>query len=176
MKSPVIRVARRPDAPEPRPTVKSTQDGTIDVHVQNGTALQELPPATFFETCVRHALEGRRDCAQLTIRLVDHDESRALNRRWRGMDRPTNVLSFPMDDSSDVAPPLLGDIAICAPLVRDEADAQGKSRDSHWAHLVVHGTLHLVGFDHENEDDANAMEALECRILASMGYPDPYAS
>jgi probable rRNA maturation factor len=123
----------------------------------------------------------------VTIRIVGAAESRRLNRTWRGKDKPTNVLSFPSDaptreqrgrarSSLTSAHSLfLGDVAICAPVVAREAREQGKSLHSHWAHMVVHGVLHLLGYDHENDRDAHRMESTEIRILQQFGYSDPYA-
>jgi probable rRNA maturation factor len=105
---------------------------------------------------------------ELTIRVVGAAESRKLNRTWRGKDKPTNVLSFAAQ------PPVLGDLAICAPVVAREAREQGKSPSAHWAHMVVHGVLHLLGYDHENDRDAQRMEARETKILAQLGMPNPY--
>jgi probable rRNA maturation factor len=105
---------------------------------------------------------------ELTIRVVGAAESRKLNRTWRGKDKPTNVLSFAAEA------PVLGDLAICAPVVAREAREQGKSPSAHWAHMVVHGVLHLQGYDHENDRDAQRMEARETRILAQLGMPNPY--
>jgi probable rRNA maturation factor len=112
--------------------------------------------------------------AEITLRLVDEPESQALNRAYRGIDRPTNVLSFSYDPppGSDA---LVGDLVICAPVVAREATAQGKAPEAHWAHLVVHGTLHLLGHDHQNDEEAREMESLEVQILAELGFPDPYA-
>jgi probable rRNA maturation factor len=121
----------------------------------------------------------RRD-AELTVRLVGEEEGRALNRDFRGKDYATNVLTFvygegmPMPDERDDAP-LAGDLVLCVPVVVREAAAQGKDLAAHYAHLVVHGMLHLQGFDHETEADAAVMEALETEILAGLGYPNPYA-
>lgn len=116
----------------------------------------------------------------VTIRIVGAAESRRLNRTWRGKDKPTNVLSFPalsgeVGDTLQV-PMLLGDLAICSPVVAREAREQGKSARAHWAHMVVHGLLHLLGYDHERQRDAAVMESREARILAQLGFADPYAS
>ncbi len=104
-------------------------------------------------------------------------EGRHLNRQWRSKDKPTNVLSFPLEDALaaavDASAPL-GDIVICAPVIRREAKEQSKAADAHWAHMVVHGTLHLLGYDHEVDRDATVMERLEVRLLAGLGFPDPY--
>jgi len=110
----------------------------------------------------------------ITIRLVDRAESQALNRQFRGNDRPTNVLSFPGELPPEIEPDYLGDIVICTPLVEDEARGQNKPPLAHWAHMLVHGVLHLKGYDHIDNDEAEEMEALECRILASMGFVNPY--
>lgn len=134
----------------------------------------------------------RAAVADLTIRIVGAAESRKLNRTWRGKDKPTNVLSFPSDSSLPLPRSArgrvgrghllpselnaeLGDLAICAPVVVREAREQRKSAQAHWAHMVVHGVLHLLGYDHENDRDAALMEAREVKILAQFGYPNPYA-
>ncbi len=114
---------------------------------------------------------------EMTVRVVGEAESRELNRRWRGRDAPTNVLAFPGTAGpvpAGAPPPPLGDLVICAPVVVAEARAQGKPEVAHWCHLVVHGTLHLAGFDHADEDEAARMEGLETRVLAALGFPDPY--
>ncbi len=112
--------------------------------------------------------------SELTIRIVDETEGRQLNHDYRGRDKPTNVLSFPFDAPPGIELNLLGDLVICAPVVEREAQEQGKQEIAHWAHLVVHGTLHLLGFDHIEDEEAEEMEALETRILAELGFPDPY--
>jgi probable rRNA maturation factor len=136
-----------------------------------------LPAATSFRRWVEAALRGakRRKPAELAIRIVGADEGRALNRDYRGKDYATNVLSFPVELPPGVALPLIGDLAICAPVVQREAAEQGKTAHDHWAHLTIHGVLHLLGHDHVDERDATVMEALETRILASLGIADPYA-
>lgn len=111
----------------------------------------------------------------ITIRLVDKHESQALNKQFRGKDSPTNVLSFPSDLPTDIDVEYLGDIVICAPVVENEAREQHKSPNAHWAHMLVHGVLHLKGYDHIQTTDALEMESLERTILASMGFSDPYA-
>ncbi len=115
----------------------------------------------------------------LTIRIVGAAESRRLNRTWRGKDKPTNVLSFPAEPlTADCGPQIadapLGDLAICAPVVAREAREQGKPLTAHWAHMVVHGVLHLLGYDHENDRDAERMERTEISLLRGFGYADPY--
>jgi probable rRNA maturation factor len=120
------------------------------------------------------ASQPARDDTEICLRLVDIDEMTALNHSYRGKKAPTNVLSFPADLPAELALPLLGDIVICAPVVRAEAVAQEKPVTAHWAHMAVHGTLHLLGYDHIEEDEAVAMEALESDILAGLHYPCPY--
>ncbi|TDO08706.1 MULTISPECIES: rRNA maturation RNase YbeY [Halomonas] len=120
----------------------------------------------------RQADEPRHE---LTIRFVDAAESQALNHRYRHRNASTNVLSFPFESPPGVSLPLLGDLVICHPVVVREAAEQDKSRHAHYAHMVVHGTLHLLGHDHLEDDEAEAMETLEREILASLGFADPYA-
>ena len=118
--------------------------------------------------------QQREADTEISLRLVDAREMSKLNLEYRNKQGPTNVLSFPADLPPELGLPLLGDIVICAPVVRAEAAAQHKSPDAHWAHMAVHGTLHLLGYDHIEEDQANAMEALESAILADLDYPCPY--
>lgn len=116
------------------------------------------------------------EASELVIRVVNAYESQELNKTFRGKDYPTNVLSFPADIQLPEGPTILGDIAICLPVVKREADEQSKRFDQHFAHMVVHGCLHLMGYDHEDEDDADQMEAKEIGILENLGYPNPYLS
>lgn len=144
----------------------------ISVSVQR--TLRTGPARAQIVRWVRRALSGRRRHAALTVRIVDVPEGAALNARWRGKAGPTNVLSFPASGLEEIAPEQLGDIVICAPVVAQEAAAQDKPPEAHWAHLVVHGVLHLLGLDHVNAREARVMEAQEREILASLGFPDPY--
>ena len=122
------------------------------------------------------ALRQRKGDSELTIRLVDEGEGRELNRTWRQKDYATNVLSFPADVPDDLLDiPLLGDLVICVPVVEREAAEQGKPPQAHWAHLVIHGCLHLLGYDHIDDDEAEEMESLERQLLAELGHADPYA-
>ena len=116
------------------------------------------------------------EASELVIRVVDANESQDLNKTFRGKNYPTNVLSFPADIQLPEGPTILGDIAICLPVVKREADEQSKRFDQHFAHMVVHGCLHLMGYDHEDEHDADQMEAKEIGILENLGYPNPYLS
>lgn len=133
-----------------------------------------LPDRSRFELWSRAAYLGRASCG-VCIVLVDEDESRALNTQYRGQRKPTNVLSFPMQLPEQIGERVLGDLVICAPVVEREAEEQGKPVLAHWAHMVVHGMLHLQGYDHEAESEAAVMEALEIRILGDLGFENPYA-
>lgn len=122
-------------------------------------------------------LAGSGRGGELTVRIVDEPESQALNRDYRGRDKPTNVLSFPFEPPPGMpaeAAAILGDLVICAPFVAREAREQGKPERDHWAHMVVHGALHLLGYDHQEPMEAERMEAMERHILAGLGVPDPY--
>ena len=146
----------------------------LDVSVSYGLARKGLPSATSFRKWAAAAAQGRIRRADLAIRLVDTKEGKALNRHYRGKDYATNVLSFPVELPEGVTLPLLGDLVICAPVVAREAAEQGKPLLAHYAHLTIHGVLHLLGLDHEDEREAEAMEQMEREILANLGLPDPY--
>jgi probable rRNA maturation factor len=146
----------------------------LEVEIQNATALSRLPAEADFRRWVAAALQQPKQPIEVVIRLVDKPESRRLNHSYRGKDQPTNILSFPFEAPPQVATPLLGDLVICAPLVVDEARHQGKTELAHWAHLVVHGVLHLQGYDHQGDAQAEQMEGLERSILQRLHFPDPY--
>lgn len=129
------------------------------------------PPALFQRWAEAACPEGP---VTVSIRIVDAPESAQLNQVYRSKSGPTNILSFPFEVPAGVPNELLGDLAICAPVVEREAKAQGKPAEAHWAHMVVHGILHLRGYDHIEDADAERMEALEAEILGRLGYPDPY--
>ncbi|WP_221799194.1 rRNA maturation RNase YbeY [Oceanobacter mangrovi] len=137
---------------------------------------QSLPTDEQLQLWVESALADRCpfDEPELTVRLSAEAEIQELNRDYRGKDYATNVLSFPFEAPPEVPLPLLGDLIICAQVVDREAAEQGKSSEAHWAHMVVHGCLHLLGYDHINDDEAEEMEGLEREILARLGYEDPY--
>jgi len=141
----------------------------LTLGVQYATRARGVPPPAAFRKWARAALQND---ASVTVRVVGRAEGRTLNRQYRGRDYATNVLTFVLDG----APPYHGDIALCAPVVSQEARAQGKNLAAHYAHLTVHGMLHLQGYEHEREPDAAEMEKLETRILRRLGYPDPYAA
>jgi probable rRNA maturation factor len=134
----------------------------------------ELPGDQDFRLWVETTLEQYPDPVELVIRLVGEAESRQLNLTYRGKDSPTNVLSFPFEAPPQVESPLLGDLVICAPVVVREAQQQGKSTDAHWAHMVIHGLLHLLGYDHLNDEQAQLMESRERALLQQLRFPDPY--
>ena len=154
--------------------------GPVRLDVSVGYALPRagLPAAVSFRKWVAAALAGRIREADLAIRIVGTREGRALNRHYRGKDYATNVLSFPAELPeglpAGVRLPLLGDLVICAPVVAREAREQRKPLAAHYAHLTVHGALHLLGWDHEDPREADCMEQLEREILAGLGLPDPH--
>ena len=147
----------------------------LDVSVEYALPRLGLPAAVSFRKWVAAALKGRIREADLAIRIVGTKEGRALNRHYRGRDYATNVLSFPAELPEGVKLPLLGDIVLCAPVVAREAREQKKALAAHWAHLTVHGALHLLGWNHEDTREAECMEQLEREILAELGIGDPYA-
>ncbi len=149
----------------------------LQLCVQYGIARAGLPAATTLRRWARAALQGlRRERVALGVRFVGGAESAALNRRYRHKSGPTNVLSFPFEAPAGVRSEMLGDLVICAPVVRREARAQQKPERAHWAHMVVHGILHLRGYDHRNREDAAVMEQREIRILRELGFANPYIS
>ena len=148
------------------------------VVVQRVTAEPTPDDASLMAWAQRALGEGGRD-GELVLRLVDGDESQALNKQYRGRDKPTNVLSFPAEPMPELMQALhadlpLGDLVLCAPVVNAEAAEQGKAPEAHWAHMVVHGCLHLQGHDHQRAEEAEQMEALERELLAELQFPDPY--
>jgi probable rRNA maturation factor len=147
----------------------------LGVAVQDVSACANVPPPASIRHWVRAAVAGA-SVGEVTVRIVDAAESAELNLRYRKKSGPTNVLSFPAGDSPPVpgeAPPL-GDVVICAPVIEREARAQGKMFEAHWAHIVAHGTLHLLGYDHATGAEAEIMERRERELLAKLGFPDPY--
>jgi probable rRNA maturation factor len=149
------------DRPEPR-------EASVDVRRAAGV---RAPASARIREWARLALGARGRGAELAVSIVGSAEARRLNARWRARDYATNVLSFPSAGPERRA---LGDVVICADVVRREAREQGKRLDAHWAHMVVHGALHLIGHDHVREGDARRMEGRERRVLRALGYPDPY--
>ena len=146
---------------------------TAEIELQLKTAAVNLPSSDDFKQWASAALRDTQKTS-VVIRLVDSDESRRLNNDYRGVDKPTNVLSFPFEAPAEIADEFLGDMIICAPVVEQEARQQNKPLQAHWAHMVTHGLLHLQGYDHQNDQQAEEMERLEVEILATLGFPDPY--
>jgi len=146
----------------------------LELAIQLLSDSKTVPGEEQLHAWVVAALQQQEVDREITIRIVNQLESQSLNAQYSGQDKPTNVLSFPADLPTGVDHPWLGDLVICAPLVECEATEQGKEIRDHWAHLVIHGVLHLLGHDHQQADEATKMEALETSILASLGYPNPY--
>ena len=142
------------------------------INVQRRINVAGIPAPSTLRAWAMAALEGAAP-GEITIRVVDEEESAALNGKFRHKPYATNVLSFPYE-SEGVDEPVLGDLVICAPVVAREAGEQGKEPQAHWAHMVVHGVLHLLGHDHIQEEEAERMEMKERQILARLGFPDPY--
>ncbi|MFT5789658.1 MAG: putative rRNA maturation factor [Shewanella sp.] len=147
---------------------------SVDLDLQIAVDAVALPSAQELELWVKTALRDSMDHAELTIRIVDSAESQMLNNTYRGKDKPTNVLSFPFEAPPGIELPLLGDLVVCAAVVEQEAIDQNKPLTAHWAHMVVHGCLHLLGYDHIDDIEAEEMESLETQLIESLGYNNPY--
>ncbi|WP_079204651.1 rRNA maturation RNase YbeY [Pseudomonas sp. CC6-YY-74] len=148
----------------------------LELDLQVASKAADLPSEAQFRAWCEAALRQRSADSELTIRLVDETEGRELNHTYRQRDYATNVLSFPADVPDEMLDiPLLGDLVICVPVVEREALEQAKTLEAHWAHMVIHGCLHLLGYDHIEDEEAEEMEALERELLADLGHPDPYA-
>ncbi|EKN4209004.1 rRNA maturation RNase YbeY [Yersinia ruckeri] len=137
---------------------------------------QGLPTEADFQRWLEAVLSQFQEESEVTIRVVDEAESHELNLTYRGKDKSTNVLSFPFEAPPEIELPLLGDLIICRQVVEQEAVEQNKALRAHWAHMVVHGSLHLLGYDHIVDDEAEEMESIETEIMQGLGYPDPYIS
>lgn len=146
----------------------------IDLQIASEN-VENLPTLEQFTLWATQAVRAENVKLEITIRIVDEAESHELNLTYRGKDRPTNILSFPFECPEEVELPLLGDLVICRQVVEKEAAEQGKPLLAHWAHMVVHGSLHLLGYDHIEDDEAEEMEALETRIMQGLGFDDPYS-
>ena len=155
--------------PKPRAAPKKAA-----VSVSYGLPETGLPDATTLQKWVAAALSDHVAPAEVSIRVVDAPEGQALNRQYRHKDYPTNVLSFRAELPPGLKIPLLGDLVLCAPVIEKEAREQRKGLQEHYAHLVVHGVLHLLGHGHETIAEARRMEALETQVLETLGIPDPY--
>jgi probable rRNA maturation factor len=148
---------------------------TLIVDIQMASASEEAPDPQSIERWIGAAIGDQRESTELSVRIVDAEEGKALNEQFRGSTGATNVLSFPFENESPQPLPLIGDIVICAPVVAKEAREQNKALNAHWAHMMIHGVLHLLGYDHQNENDANLMETLETEIMQGLGFPPPYS-
>lgn len=135
---------------------------------------QGLPTEQDIQLWLDKTIPQFQENAELTVRIVDTEESHQLNHDYRGKDKPTNVLSFPFEVPAGMEFDLLGDLIICRQVVEKEAEEQNKPLLAHWAHMVVHGSLHLLGYDHIEDDEAEEMESLETEIMQTMGFEDPY--
>ncbi len=146
----------------------------VTIELQNAAPHANVPARSQFE-CWAQAIRSAEDRPQeVAVRIVDEEEMTRLNQHYRHKAGPTNVLSFPAELPADIDLPFLGDVVICAPVVIDQARQQGKPEQSHWAHMIVHGILHLQGYDHINEADARQMESLEIQIMQQLGFENPY--
>lgn len=148
---------------------------SVDLDLQIATSIDGLPSNAEFTKWSLAALTGSDKHFELTIRVVDTAEIQELNATYRGKDKPTNVLSFPFEAPEHVELDLLGDLIICAHVVREEAKEQNKDEKAHWAHMTIHGVLHLLGYDHIDDIEADEMEGLEIKILHELGYTNPYS-
>lgn len=180
MINPAVNEAVKPGQPAKVSGSSSVNESAdIIVVVQRSTKALSTPADEEFERWTRCALAGKRQQAEVVIRLVDRQEARLFNLQYRHKNYATNVLSFPVEIPegipADVAGSVLGDLLICAPVVAEEAKNQGKHEVDHWAHLSIHGILHLLGYDHEVESEAAIMEALEVEVLKELGISDPYS-
>lgn len=151
-------------------------DAIVHLSLAGGLSRAGIPQRASFERWLMAASSGarRRRASEVSIRIVDAEEGRQLNQQYRQRDYATNVLSFPADLPPAIKLPLLGDLIICAPVIARESIEQGKTLRDHYAHMTVHGVLHLLGFDHMNDVDAEKMETLEARVLAGLGIANPY--
>lgn len=149
--------------------------GSVLVDLQIVTEnIEGLPTEEQIVQWATGAVQPEGNEVEMTVRIVDEAESHELNLTYRGKDRPTNVLSFPFECPDEVELPLLGDLVICRQVVEREASEQEKPLMAHWAHMVVHGSLHLLGYDHIEDDEAEEMESLETQIMQGLGFDDPY--
>lgn len=148
---------------------------TITLDLQIAYEAEDLPAVNEFQQWVDNCLLNYNKNFELTIRVVDNNESQALNLQYRNKDKPTNVLSFPFEVPEGIELDLLGDLVIAADVVKTEAQEQNKQLQAHWAHMVTHGCLHLLGFDHISDDEAQEMEAIEIEKLSALGFKNPYS-
>jgi probable rRNA maturation factor len=150
-----------------------SQQVILDLQIASESS-EGLPAENDFQQWLEAVLPQFQEESEVTIRIVDEAESHELNLTYRGKDKSTNVLSFPFEAPPGMELPLLGDLVICRQVVEQEAREQNKALNAHWAHMVVHGSLHLLGYDHIVDEEADEMEAIEIEIMQSLGHPDPY--
>ena len=146
---------------------------TLDLQIATENE-QQLPTELQLTTWLNAVVKRFQESAEVTIRIVDNEESQQLNNDYRGKDKPTNVLSFPFEVPEGIELDLLGDLIICKQVVEREAQEQQKPLTAHWAHMVIHGTLHLLGYDHIIDEEAEEMEGLETEIMLELEFEDPY--
>ncbi len=146
----------------------------LELDMQIASEADNLPAESDFRRWINASLQQQKQRTEMVVRIVDEVESAELNQTYRSKSGATNVLSFPFDAPPQVSMNLLGDLVICAPVIEREAIEQGKTLQAHWAHMAVHGTLHLLGYDHQTDEQATEMEALEKTILTGLGYEAPY--
>lgn len=157
-----------------RRMIGANQMSSVQVDVDIQVDAEAVPGEDEVHRWVTAALRDEREVAEVSVCIVDAATSADLNHRYRGKNYPTNVLSFPADLPAELGLPLLGDLVVCAEVVAREAAEQGKAANAHWAHMLVHGTLHLLGYDHLDDQEAEAMEALETDIVTTLGFAAPY--
>lgn len=157
----------------PMTTTRTIDQSSLDVDIQRVHSGGDVPPDEFIVQCARMAVDDLAGTS-LNIRIVGEAEGRSLNQRWRGRDSATNVLSFPADLPAGTGLNVLGDIVLCAPVIAREAHEQGKTAQDHFAHLIIHGILHLRGFDHISAEQAGQMEAREIELLGRLDIANPY--
>ena len=148
---------------------------TIILDIQSASSSEDAPDEESIKRWVSAVIGSKEGDTELSVRIVDEPEGKKLNETYRGATGPTNVLSFPFDEKTPEPLPLIGDIVVCAPVVAREAQQQNKDLTAHWAHMIIHGVLHLLGYDHQNDSEAAIMETLETEIMQKLGFAPPYA-
>jgi len=148
---------------------------TIILDIQSASTSEDTPDEQSIKRWVGAVIDSNQGDTELIVRIVDEPEGKLLNETYRGASGATNVLSFPFENQTPEALPLIGDIVVCAPIVEREAQQQNKDLNAHWAHMIIHGVLHLLGYDHQNDSEAAVMEGLETEIMQKLGFPPPYA-
>ncbi len=148
---------------------------SIDLYIQRIIEQQEQPSDAEILKWVKTAIGAHRSEVEMTIRITDKHEIQYLNHEYRQKNKPTNVLAFPLEQHEDLPIPLLGDLVVCAEVIEEEAKEQNKDMIAHWAHIIIHGTLHLLGYDHIEDKEAEEMESLETTLMQQLGYNNPYA-